>query len=226
MSYIGTSKIGGMYLGATKIGKAYLGSDLVYSSVQEILPYDAQVEYLYSDGNAYIDTGINADGGLSIECEFRQGATTNAAIAGAIYNRGSVQYYRHHLSPYSNAMYWYNSDKINGSSGISDTTNYHHIIVDATNGTTTLDNTTTSFTVAVFDCQCNYHLFSRNSLNMNAQSKASYFKYFKMSRNGVLVRDFIPVRVGSVGYMYDKVSKQLFGNVGTGNFTFGNDKTT
>lgn len=32
MSYIGTSKVGGMYLGDTKIGKAYLGDDLIYSS--------------------------------------------------------------------------------------------------------------------------------------------------------------------------------------------------
>ena len=32
MSYIGTSKVGGMYLGDTKIAKAYLGDNLVYSS--------------------------------------------------------------------------------------------------------------------------------------------------------------------------------------------------
>lgn len=35
--------------------------------------------------------------------------------------------------------------------------------------------------------------------------------------------DFIPVRVGTVGYMYDKVSGQLFGNSGTGDFLIGND---
>lgn len=38
-----------------------------------------------------------------------------------------------------------------------------------------------------------------------------------------LKRDFIPVRVGQVGYMYDKVSGQLFSNVNTGNFILGND---
>lgn len=32
MSYIGTTKIGGVYLGGTKISKAYLGEDLVYSA--------------------------------------------------------------------------------------------------------------------------------------------------------------------------------------------------
>jgi hypothetical protein len=33
----------------------------------------------------------------------------------------------------------------------------------------------------------------------------------------------IPVRKDGVGYMYDLVSKQLFGNSGTGDFTYGND---
>ena len=40
------------------------------------------------------------------------------------------------------------------------------------------------------------------------------------------VRDFIPVRVVTVGYMYDRVSGQLFGNAGTGAFIIGPDKTT
>ena len=39
-----------------------------------------------------------------------------------------------------------------------------------------------------------------------------------------LLTDFIPVRVGQVGYLYDKVSGELFGNQGSGNFTLGPDK--
>jgi hypothetical protein len=45
---------------------------------------------------------------------------------------------------------------------------------------------------------------------------------------GALARDYIPVRVGSgagaVGYLFDRVSGQLFGNAGTGDFTIGPDK--
>lgn len=48
--------------------------------------------------------------------------------------------------------------------------------------------------------------------------------------NSVLVRDFIPVRVGSgafaVGYFYDRVSGELFGNAGTGAFVIGSDINT
>lgn len=39
-----------------------------------------------------------------------------------------------------------------------------------------------------------------------------------------MVRDFIPVRVGQVGYLYDRVSGQLFGKYGTGDFIVGPDK--
>lgn len=44
-----------------------------------------------------------------------------------------------------------------------------------------------------------------------------------IKKNGSLVRDFIPVRVGNDGCMYDKVTKQLFENAGSGSFTIGND---
>jgi hypothetical protein len=38
------------------------------------------------------------------------------------------------------------------------------------------------------------------------------------------LRDFIPVVKNSIGYMYDKISGQLFGNSGTGNFIIGSRK--
>jgi hypothetical protein len=48
--------------------------------------------------------------------------------------------------------------------------------------------------------------------------------YFKIwDESGKLVFDAIPVRVGDVGYMYDKVSGQLFGNAGKGAFVLGSD---
>ena len=46
---------------------------------------------------------------------------------------------------------------------------------------------------------------------------------FKLIIDEEVVRDMIPVRKGNIGYMYDKVSGQLFGNSGTGSFTLGPD---
>lgn len=45
-----------------------------------------------------------------------------------------------------------------------------------------------------------------------------------INENGEAIIDFIPVRVGQVGYMYDRVSGKLFGNnAGTGKFIIGQD---
>jgi hypothetical protein len=48
--------------------------------------------------------------------------------------------------------------------------------------------------------------------------------YISISLNNSKIADFIPVRVGQVGYMYDKVSGTLFGNAGTGSFILGSDR--
>jgi len=50
----------------------------------------------------------------------------------------------------------------------------------------------------------------------------AYGKLF-IKVDNIAIYELIPVRVGQVGYMYDKVSNQLFGNSGTGNFILGND---
>lgn len=49
------------------------------------------------------------------------------------------------------------------------------------------------------------------------------FHYFKVYKKEQLVLDLIPVRIGTVGYMYDRVSKVLLSNMGTGNFGVGPD---
>lgn len=46
---------------------------------------------------------------------------------------------------------------------------------------------------------------------------------FKLYDAGELVRDYIPVRFGTTGYLYDKVSGKLFGNQGTEEFILGPD---
>ena len=44
-----------------------------------------------------------------------------------------------------------------------------------------------------------------------------------INHNGVRIYDMIAVRIGSVGYMFDRVSGELFGNIGTGSFILGPD---
>lgn len=50
-----------------------------------------------------------------------------------------------------------------------------------------------------------------------------YYFFANDVDTGIYLIDLIPVRVGQVGYMYDRVSGQLFGNEGTGAFILGPD---
>lgn len=79
---------------------------------------------------------------------------------------------------------------------------------------------------STFSTDINFYLLALNVYNTPALANTAPGARIKQSKiyiSNVLVRDFIPVRVGSVGYLYDRVSKRLFGNKGTGNFVLGQD---
>lgn len=56
--------------------------------------------------------------------------------------------------------------------------------------------------------------------NTNTVGRLYSYKHIK---NGVVMVDLVPVRVGSVGYLYDKKNGVIYGNSGTGNFVVGPD---
>lgn len=50
--------------------------------------------------------------------------------------------------------------------------------------------------------------------------------YVKVTQGSEIIMDLIPVRVGQVGYLYDIISENLYGNEGTGDFIIGQDIST
>jgi hypothetical protein len=76
--------------------------------------------------------------------------------------------------------------------------------------------------------ESNMYIFDINSGNSTYADSPSYVKMYSFKiydGNNNLRLDMIPVRVGTTGYMYDRVSGRLFGNLGTGGFGIGNDIT-
>lgn len=64
-------------------------------------------------------------------------------------------------------------------------------------------------------------LFATNSIYITKMDIKLYS--FKIRHKDTLLRDMIPIREGNIGYMYDKASGQLFGNLGSGKFILGPD---
>ena len=182
--------------------------------------YDREIEYLESTGTQYIDTGITIVYAtdvveMSLNISITSGSTRQLNGAnGALYfgvNASSE------FEVSSAAAGTYNS-------------NFHNWYLHCETGskvTGTIDGTSYQGASVVGTGTYEYAIFLF-ALGGRDNATASFFVSQKLGnavirKNGVVVRDFIPVRVGNVGYLFDRVSCQLFGNAGTGSFVLGPD---
>ena len=190
------------------------------------LPYDSEVEYLESTGTQYIDTGVNAKQSLKVRVVFETNSTTtsyfvygvragNSTITCASGFGTTLGYVRWGTSAYREAV----------PSGLVD-------IVQDSNGAIVNGNSYSYSATQTVVEQSGYTMAmfaGRSSTTTVTANMVGRIYSCQIWQNGVLVRDFIPVRFTnglgqSEGAMYDRVSGQLFRNSGTGAFNYGNDK--
>ena len=223
MIYKGSSGLKA-YVGSTGVDKMYKGDVLVYSSAPIPLPYDAEVEYLETDGTAYIDTGIAPSSIRPIlEVEiYRKNFTSivypvgsdgsgNTRFSIGIVRSASTELrigsYKQ-LSAYkSQVFYKIKLNSITGQGHIDDTLVW----------TGTKNAATNTYPILLFT--------STNSTGgVRTIGAGVRIAWCKIWDNETLVADYIPVRVGQVGYFYDKVTRTLKGNAAdSGAFVLGAD---
>lgn len=235
MIALGSTNASKVYLGSEEISKIYLGSTQIWGGSSPtpptpVLPYDAEIEYLEGDGNQYIDTGFIPDDtcGMYIEvCSNGYNGSSQhifGCIGDSTDSRWNINY----------AIYNQSNRIVVNWNGANNT--------DLYNTPYTFDeiknNYLNSRKAYVNDIQVRASSATLKSINRSAYLFASHISsgyanplpgrigFLKISKGYDIIMDFIPVRVGQVGYMYDRVSKQLFGNAGTGSFILGNDVTT
>ena len=193
----------------------------VSKPVAESLQYDAEVEWLESDGPQFIDTGLVPDGFTGIKADFE--LTGHAGMVAGLEDMGgdvfgiganSSGYYANfgNAVPYSNVNY------MRGTAAL----NFYgdgQFIGEPDGGSTV----TVSLGTLPFNPVGKIGLFGWWYHTSQMKFTNCKIKAFQVTQSNFLVLDLIPVRVGSVGYMYDRVSGQLFGNVGTGDFIVGPD---
>lgn len=187
------------------------------------LPYDAEIEYLESTGeqripiNDIVLTGY--DNVIETEITYLGYSNNNAWVAWySCYTSENHDTYRIiRYGTASNQVLLYNGAKANGggvSFNVASGTTYNIVM---RNNTATINGTQVSLIT---------YRGTTNSSPLMVFLTGSILRisYFKITKGDNVILDLIPVRVGQVGYMYDKVSKQLFGNAGTGAFSCGPDK--
>lgn len=187
----------------------------------ESLPYDAEVEYLSStsDATQYIDTGVVPDLNTGIQIVVYRYNTADTYMCGLRDTTGNTRWCIGNPGYYGYGDY----------NGIRSVPTYIQAIYnlnylnDGTFNTPGYGSAATLPTLS-FTPANNIRLFG------SAGMSASYSKWYgriyevKITQGNILAMHLIPVRVGTTGYMYDKVSKQMFGNAGTGDFVLGPDK--
>ena len=216
--YLGNTEIGQIYLGNTEISEAYLGSTKVFENNPTPPPYDAKIEYLRSTGMQYVKTNINGNARIigCAQSSSINGSSTTLISSNNLGNSGC--WYGEALST---TKWGVGGGEGNYSNVLSTTKATFDIDFGATEITGTVNAESISRTIQVNRSE--WSIFASSTGGYAFSGKVFYIKIYK---DNSLVRDFIPVRVGSTGYMYDKVSGQLFGNAGTGDFILGNDINT
>lgn len=177
------------------------------------LPYDAEVEYLEGSGTQWINTGVqlydsdNVDYAFEIKFIIDVNSERNETLLNAM--REVLPYpgmlLRHNWEEENVQLVFNNSRYKVGELG--------ELLVISRKIKSTQRHTLPTTLFASFNSDGKPFRYCHAKLY-----------YFMLWNHGELVCDYIPVRVGQVGYMYDKVSGQLFGNAGTGEFILGPDK--
>ena len=209
-------------VGSTEVSKAYLGSDLVWGGESPVLPYNAEVEYLQSSGTQYIQLTCSAPKGSF----FAVGGvvtpiyvnTNGYAIFGANpYQQFLSTFYSRNSSSVITYASQVGASATRGGWGGKEGNELSFELSTAgktTNGTYTVLSRPLTANITAFRIFGGYRNSNRYPIKI---------KSFYIISGDTKLYDLIAVRVGQVGYMYDKISGELFGNNGTGSFTLGPD---
>lgn len=221
-----------MFLGTTEIGKAYLGSTLVFESGGEpgpVLPYDSKVEYIKFSGPQYINTLVYP---TAMNLDIRYYSYSAMRYGWCTQGQAARVWMCAEGAPSSSRKIWWRAFSNSYQLDASTVTSWHSYRYDMASGFYMDGTQLQSFTASVpsgsnissvpFYIGQTYDMRS-NRVDTGTSGFDCRLQSLQIYQNSELVRDFIAVRVGQVGYLYDSVSEELFGNNGTGSFTLGQD---
>lgn len=181
-----------------------------------------EVEYLENDGNQYINTNVfpNAETGIYIKVAIKDGTdrymigVRNDASGDCRWCLGhnSLGYY------YGYGQYNYFSYNSSLNNPVDLYLNYFNNKKAQADGLEVVDLPTLDFNPIT-----DIRLFGSSGTAQTYTKFNGRLYRAIITQGDKIVRDYIPVRVGTVGYMYDRVGNKLYGNEGSGSFTFGND---
>jgi hypothetical protein len=198
------------------------------------LPYDAEVDWVQSTGGQYVDTGVVATlaNGTRIQAVLRGTTDTSATGrstvsflgANSAYNGGVALTVDTSSAKRLRANYgaFYSFNSFDYAADTTYTVEIGRNRAEANGVVGTYTSANTGFIAT------SVYLFALNRNGSPDASTMSLARLYscKIWQGDTLVRDLVPVRVGTAGALYDRVSGTLLAVQGTGALTPGPDKTS
>lgn len=219
MIVVGNNIINNAYLGNKKIYSIYLGENNLFTSV----PYDSEVEYIacLNDSGAFIDTGFIPDSNTRLVIDYLGVDLTDTAVyvfGTALRKSGALFQVTVASSSNKYTINW------NGTSKASSTAIGSRITIDVNKNVTTFGTNELVLSESDFTSTSNLLLLAGTNSSGGSRFSNGTIYSCKIYDNGVLIRDYIPVRVGTEGCLYDKIEDKLYKSASSGLFTAGPDK--
>ena len=210
-----------------------IGVRQFFNKTTEILPYDSELKWIETDGeSSYINTGItsSADFSLEIDCQLMGihniQSQPNCTLFGARGTTGFTIGFRFsymYVNASGKSLMWFRIPSTSNSEG--PTNDYERHVVRVTPTAISIDNvsvpvtsevtTETSYLGEDFCIGRDGNIDVVDAQKLKTYANARFYSV-KLYKNNVLVFDGIPVRVGTEGAIYDKVSKTVLHNAGSG----------
>ena len=199
-----------------------------YSPTPKPEPEPIPINYIQSTGTQYIDTGVVETADTAIDCSFDIVSPASDYVFGSKQNGQNMAY----NAFFNDNTFEYNYVDIINDSSISFSsvtisqnvtgTKNKIVITDSNLGVVEYEKSIgTPQNETILICA-----IRKNDGSIRPYGGKLRIKYFKIKQKGELVRDFVPRKnpSGEVG-LYDNITKQFYGNSGTGTFIPGEEVT-
>lgn len=198
------------------VSEAFVGptSGVLYGVDMSATSYDSQVEYLQFNQSA-INTGLGMTGTnmkVEIQCQVLGDYSTTQIIVGCGAGRGQ----------------WAGNVYVGGEGkyGVGTSSNNYLSTASSLKKTLTLSYTSSTRLTDGSSTASVTRVAPTSPIQIGRSGGGNYWAnmkvwYAKIYAGSTLLRDFIPVKKGGIGYFYDNVTGLLFGNVGASGFIIG-----
>lgn len=176
-----------------------------------------EVDYLQSSGTQYIDTGLKGNQDTEFDITAQYVGSSTSSLAGLFGTRTAAQNKAVIVAGYAGQVI---TGFGNTETQVVFDFNEHNFKLD--DDDYYYDGTLIkAFSPSTFTTDSTMIVFGRRQGSGMSISAWKLKKCFVT--NGTEVRDYVPVRIGTTGYLLDKANWRVYENAGTGAFTYGGD---